>query len=258
MRHGLTLRGIALLALASVLLSHAARAEDFLDDRFGIRAAPILLLMRLDVQNELGFDSDQKSEALHAGEALYRQALGLKGKAGPAIVAARRAIDEEQTQWLTTHLSSSQLDRLTQVDLQWEGVTAMLSRPMIQESLRLEPAQKTALIRLAETRRHALQQNQFWSIADQTALLKKAHGVLNDKQRAVWSRLIGPPCRFTIAPPPPPVANSAATSKVAPPTPAAGPAPLPKPVANTPAAAPVPLPKPVANTPAAAKSAPRP
>ena len=49
------------------------------------------------------------------------------------------------SQWLITNLSPEQLDRLDQIDLQWEGPAAMLTRPFYDESLSLTREQREKL-----------------------------------------------------------------------------------------------------------------
>ncbi len=201
MRHRPTLATILILGLLAtdlLGLAASARAEEFLDDRLGVRVAPILLLTRRDVQADLKLDSDTAAEADHASEALYRQALNLRGKAGPAIVQARRNIDEEQSQWLTTHLTPAQIERLAEIDLQWEGASAMISRPIMVETLGLSEKQKTTLGQFVQQGKD-LRKIRRWSSREHAALSQKAMEVLSDRQRMVWNRLLGSPCRFSIA-----------------------------------------------------------
>src|SRR5262249_47877802 len=129
---------LALFGLASVARSgdasvarsgdaRVARSSEPLDDRLGARIMPLLLLTRHDVQVDLGLNSELVSAATRASVELYRKALGLRGRTGPAVLAARRAIDEEQTNWLNAHLTApGQLQRLSQIELQWEGPSAMI------------------------------------------------------------------------------------------------------------------------------------
>src|SRR5205823_9179944 len=71
----------------------------------------------------------------------------LRGKTGHAVMTERRAIDEAQAEWLARNLSGNQLARLRQIELQWEGARAMLSRPTIAEYLKLTPEQRQMLVR---------------------------------------------------------------------------------------------------------------
>ncbi len=202
MRHGPKLAAIVFLGLLAtelVGLARSLRAEEFLDNRLGIRVAPILLLTRRDVQLELKLDPDVVAEANHAGEALYRQALHLRGRAGPDAVQARRNIDEEQSQWLSTHLSSAQIERLGEIDLQWEGASAMISRPIMTETLGLSDKQKASLRQLFQQGDALRKGGRRWTLREHTAVTQKAVALLNERQRVLWTRLVGSPCRFSIS-----------------------------------------------------------
>jgi hypothetical protein len=160
---------------------------------------PLLLLTRHDVQVDLGLNSELASEANRASAELHRKALGLRGRTGPAVLAARRAIDEEQTNWLNAHLTApGQLQRLGQIELQWEGPSAMISRPIVAEYLNLTPdQQKKAAAYAAEQKAQRAQA--AWTYADHLRLMHKAVSVLSETQKNRWIRLVGRPCRFSIS-----------------------------------------------------------
>ena len=121
----------------------------------------------------------------------------LKGIKLPAMVAARRAVDEEMSQWLITNLSPEQLDRLDQIDLQWEGPAAMITRPFYEESLSLTREQREKLTScLTEARARRAQGT--WTYEDHHELTRKALAVLSEKQRHLWVRILGEPCAFKI------------------------------------------------------------
>jgi hypothetical protein len=198
MRHAWTVVP-ALLVFAGGLLASSAPAfgAEPLDERLGIRTAPIFLLSRSDVQADLRMSPTQTAECQRDGAALYRKALGLKGKTGPAMAAARREIDEEMGQWLVDHLTPPQLDRLDQLDMQWEGPSAMLSRLFLTESLNLTADQRQKLSRcLAES--HAQRARQLWTYDDHHRLNRQALGILTERQRHLWVRILGEPCMFTV------------------------------------------------------------
>ena len=114
------------------------------DSRMGIRTAPLLLLTRPDVQADVGLEPSQ-ADALHKTiNELSQRAQALRGKTGGEVVAERRAIDDAQAQWLTTNLSEQQLRRLSQIDLQWEGSSALVSRPSVADMLKLNVRQVRA------------------------------------------------------------------------------------------------------------------
>jgi len=196
MRQGSTVvKALIAIGLALAGFTRVARSGEPLDDRLGIRTVPMFLLLRPDVQADLKLDAKQISESHRAASALYDKALRLRGKVGGSIVAARRAVDADQSQWLTTHLTPKQLDRLEQIDLQWEGAGAMLSRPFVAEYLGLTPEQQEKVagyIAEGKGRRARV----TWTPAEHVELTRRAVSVLSDKQRDLWRHVLGPPCRF--------------------------------------------------------------
>jgi hypothetical protein len=202
MRQGLAVvMAPAVLAAALAGFTPVARGGEPLDDRLGIRTVPIFLLTRSDVQADLKLDPQQIAECRRAAAALYYKALSLRGKAGGGVVAARRAVDEVQSQWLTAHLTPAQLDRLGQIDLQWEGAAAMLSRPVVADYLGLTREQQEKVVRsIAQGK--AQRASTSWTTTEHLLLTRKATSVLSDLQKDRWIHLLGPPCRFAIADPP--------------------------------------------------------
>jgi hypothetical protein len=168
------------------------------DERFGSRTAPILLLVRPDVQIDLHLEVWQITAAKSAIARLIEQALTLKNKTGRAVEDQRRRIDNEMVRWLTATLSEAQRERLLQVNLQWEGVAAM-TRPHVVTHLRLTEAQCLAIDRVLkqfEASRHAQGTLTPAEIGRFTA---QAQAVLSPIQKMHWDLLLGPPCRFSIA-----------------------------------------------------------
>jgi len=198
------------LDIAGLGLAGSGQAGEFLDDRLGRRTVPIMLLMRPDVQAELKLEPDQVAEARRTAAELYYKAMALRGQTGPALEAARRAIDGEESVWLSRHLSELQFERLRQIDLQWEGVAAMLSRPVIADHLNLSAEQKRALGRYVAQHRQFRAGQSRWAPADQERLARQAVTVLSDSQRQLWYSLLGPACRFSIAAQAAPPAETAA------------------------------------------------
>ena len=189
------------LALAWVLFCAGRTAADdavaVLDERFGIRTAPILLLARPDVQLELHLDPKQVAGARSTLARLLEEALQLKDQSGPAVAARRRFIDEEMTQWLVLNLAKDQLARLRQIDLQWEGPAAM-SRPFVAEYLQLTDTQRLTVDRLLAAHRQAYRARGRLTAAERETFSRQALSVLSPAQRELWDRLLGPPCRWTI------------------------------------------------------------
>jgi len=185
--------GVALLGF-----TRDARTGEPLDDRLGLRSAPIFLLIRGDVQKDLALEAAQISEVHREAAELDRKARALKGSKASGVVAARRVIDEESSQWLAVHLTPKQRERLAQIELQWEGSAALLSRPLLAEYLNLTPDQQDKVERCVSAAR-AERPPGPWDYDGHVALTRKAISLLSEKQQDLWIRLLGPPCRFSIA-----------------------------------------------------------
>src|SRR5262249_50678097 len=171
-----------------------------LDERFGIRTAPILLLARPDVQRDLQLDPAQVSGAKRTIARLIEMALNVKTKSGPAVLAERPAIDGGMANRLRQTLKAGQLERLRQIDLQWEGGPA-ISRPVVAEYLKLTDAQRLAVGRLLAAQREAWRAHGRLTPSDREHLSRQALAVLSPAQGELWARLLGPPCPFSIGGP---------------------------------------------------------
>ena len=100
--------------------------------------------------------------------------------------------------WLDKYLTPEQLARLEEIDLQWEGASAMLSRPFLDESLHLTDEQKKQVEHsIAES--NAKRAREGWSYESHVNQTRKAIAILDDRQRAIWIKVLGPPCPFAIA-----------------------------------------------------------
>ena len=184
----------ARISLAALLPSQQAHAGDppLPDDRLGMRTVPLLLLSRPDVRADLKLTPEQIRAADHAIAELYNKAATLRGRAGPEVIAARRKIDEEQARWIEHELSAEQVARLGEIDLQWEGPSAVLSRPKIGESLGLTDAQRQGLAQAVEVRnRHRAKGRPAVEVERQLA--EQALAILNTDQKARWKALLGRP-----------------------------------------------------------------
>ena len=150
MRQGST-RGRVALAAAVLCLGlstptrGAERDEPLPDARLGIRTVPLLLLSRPDVRADLGLSDAQTALASRAITDLYVQAAAVRGKTGAEALEMRKAVDDAQRRWIETNLSPLQRDRLVQIDLQWEGPSALVSRPVVSDTLGLTKPQREAL-----------------------------------------------------------------------------------------------------------------
>jgi hypothetical protein len=198
MRHGWTVfPTLIVLGLGLCVFSRPARGGEPLDNRLGWRTAPIFLLTRSDVQADLKLDAKQVAICGRAAAELQRRALPLRGRKDSGAAAARRAVDQAMSLLLSDNLTPEQLARLDQIDLQWEGAAAMLTRPFLDDSLNLTPAQKEKVRECiaagnAERARGALT---YEDHVDQT---RKAIAILTERQRNVWIHVLGPHCAFKI------------------------------------------------------------
>jgi hypothetical protein len=166
------------------------------DDRLGVRTAPLLLLSRPDVRAELRLDAAQSAEADKALAELYEQALALKGHRGPDADNRKRAIDLAGEQWLESKLSETQRKRFSQIELQWEGPSALIHRPMISEALGLSAEQRARLSEAIAVRdRQRDVGADLWEC--ERRLFEQARALLTSEQRQRWRAMLGPPFAFT-------------------------------------------------------------
>jgi hypothetical protein len=159
------------------------------DEAIGARLSPVLLLSRQDVQAELTITAEQAASVERAIAELLAQASSLRGRSGPDAVAARRAVDEAARQWIEGNLSEEQQARLAQIDLQWQGASALVSRPTIAASLELTEDQQRRIVQ-------TLTQGPAAGEAPLQAhhrMHRDAVGVLSEDQRLRWLAMIGSP-----------------------------------------------------------------
>jgi N-methylhydantoinase A/oxoprolinase/acetone carboxylase beta subunit len=168
------------------------------DSRFGTRTAPLLLLGRPDVRADLGLGPKQVEESDHAIGTLYARAAALKGKTGPEVVKAREQIDAEEQHWLKKHLTEAQYARLHQIDLQWEGATALISRKAVATRLKLHASQIEAL-RHAVAKRNEERKSGAHDPALEANFERTAMAILNETQREEWKQLLGHPFKLQLA-----------------------------------------------------------
>lgn len=194
MRQRMTLvLGVMLMPGMLVVPGRSGRgAEPLPDSRLGVRTAPLLLLSRRDVQADLGMSREQVTEADRAIATLHARAVQVRGMTGETAVAARRAIDEEQQRWIETHLSEEQRVRVVQVDLQWEGASALISRPSMSDSLGLNPQQLATLKQLAQDARGRRARGEA-AMETHRRFAGQALEVLSDTQRESWKAMLGKP-----------------------------------------------------------------
>lgn len=195
MRHGWTLA----TALVLILIPIVSRGggPPLPDSRLGIRTAPILLLSRPDVRDDLGLDAKQAAAAERTITDLYIRAARLRGQAEEVARSAREAIDADQRRWLDENLTPAQRGRLAQIDLQWEGPAAVITRPVIAEALGLSADQRRTLSQ-AVSQRHAQRDRGEASPASERPLAEVVLATLTAEQKNKWKAMLGRP--FVVRP----------------------------------------------------------
>jgi hypothetical protein len=184
--------GCFLVVLVVGAVQGVLRAQEgqYPASRLGVRTAPLLLLSRPDVRAEVGLTAEQATSAARTLDELHARAEALRGKTGPDVLAARRAIDETQQHWLETQLKPEQRTRLIQIDLQWEGPAALVMRPGVADTLGLSVEQRSRLAKaVADHKKRSPEAQQ----ADARALAQQALTMLTPEQRDQWKNLLGRP-----------------------------------------------------------------
>jgi hypothetical protein len=187
---GLLLAWLVAPAIAPV--SVRADEPEYPASRLGTQTAPLLLLSRADVRTDLALSPEQIASAERTMSELYVRAAAIKGKTGPSVLAARRAIDEAQKRWIDTELNADQRTRLIQIDLQWEGPAALVTRPVMAESLRLTDPQRQSLKQAVEELDRKRAQGPLQP-ADERKLAETALALLTPAQRKAWRDMLGKP-----------------------------------------------------------------
>ena len=162
------------------------------DDSRGTRVAPMLLLTRADVREDLLFPPDQVGELEKAVDDLHKKAAALKGKTGAEAVGLRKAVDDGQKTWLEAHLTPDQVIRLYQIDLRWEGPVAIVTRPTVAEDLALSTEQKSAFNRAVHERNAHVEKTKDHVAADRRFAVRTT-SILNESQKLRWEEMIGRP-----------------------------------------------------------------
>jgi hypothetical protein len=162
----------------------------------------LLLLTRPDVQADLKLEAEQVASLHKAIDELSQRAQALRGKTGSEVVAERRAIDDAQGRWLTANLSEEQISRLGQIDLQWEGTSALISRPGVVEMLKLSPVQVRELTRVISERNAHFFKNGY-NPAEESETRRKSLAVLTNPQLQSWNGMLGERCKFEVSTAPP-------------------------------------------------------
>ncbi len=191
MRQGATFALVPLLCLAALGGASPGRGLLELARRIpGSRVAPLLLLSRPEIRDDLKIAPDQAVEIDKAIADLFAKAAALKGKTGQAAVEGRKAVDEGEMAWLEEHLTPDQVDRLWQFDLLWEGPAAMATRPSVAEALSLSDEQKAAL-QTALRERNALRAKTKDVAAANHQFGVRALSILSEGQKMRWAEMVG-------------------------------------------------------------------
>lgn len=159
------------------------------DEAIGVRLSPILLLSRADVRQELALNVDQVEAVFQAIGTFHEKAETLRGRSGPEAIAARREIDEEAGRWIAETFSEEQRARLDQIDLQWQGASALIARPTIAASLELTDEQRSQIQQTLGRGPLAGED----SLQAHRRIQRDAVAVLDEQQRLRWLAMVGRP-----------------------------------------------------------------
>ncbi len=186
-------RRLPAVVLVLTALIGAVRAEDppLPDFRLGTRVVPILLLTRSDVREDLGLTPVQARSAEATVRECWLAAEALKGKPNAEARPGREAIDRKMFGWIETELTESQRERLVQIDLQWEGPSALISRPIVASTLGLAEEQKATIRGAVKARDAARQRSGGFDPEAEARLGSTALGCLSAEQRNIWLSLMG-------------------------------------------------------------------
>ncbi|HWE40495.1 MAG TPA: hypothetical protein VG406_28365 [Isosphaeraceae bacterium] len=182
--------GIGLLALPGPASARAGGEFVVPDSALGTRVAPVLLLSRPDVREDLGLSPEQAVEAARIIAELRARAAALADRQGPEIVAARRDIDAAGLRWLDAGLTTKQRGRIDQLDLQWEGPAVLVTRPAVADALKLTAEQRRRLAEAVVRRNRRREQGDDLKQAE-GELARQALGILKADQKSRWNAMLG-------------------------------------------------------------------
>ena len=197
MRQGRTFAALVscvclVLAIGSTPAPALAAGWSLPDESIGTRVAPLLLLSRPEVRDDLRLSSDQSVEVEKAIADLHAKAVALRGLTGEEAIARRRLVDEGQRTWLEAHLTPDQVERLAQLDLGWEGPAAMVTRKPVAEALALSDEQKAALARTIHEC-NGRREKGMPAAESELEHAQRALAILSEGQKARWERMVGRP-----------------------------------------------------------------
>jgi hypothetical protein len=160
-----------------------------------LRTAPILLLTRGDVRAELKLTPEQVALSEAAIADFHDRALALKGRNDTDAVAARGEVETASRAWLEKNLTQAQRDRLIQLDYQWEGPSAVITRAYVAESLGLTDAQRQALSQAVIERNRRREAGPRVE-ADEARFAETVRGQLTEDQHLRLRAILGTPFTF--------------------------------------------------------------
>ncbi len=209
MRQGTTFALVPLIGLGLLLSPTLAGSGSWSlpDESRGSRVAPLFLLSRAEVREDLQLTPAVCVQVEKEIDELYTRAAALRGKTGDAAVELRKQVDEGQKKWLKDNLAPDQVDRLAQIDLRWEGPAAIATRPSVATTLHLSDEQKAAVNRALAERNAHRDKTKDHHAADQQ-LAQRITSILSEGQRQTWEQMLGRPLALKTA-----TANPAHTTR---------------------------------------------
>lgn len=184
------------------------------------RAGGLQMLRMEPVQQELKMTPEQvgkiqtkQQEVMQAMRDAFQSAGGFQQMSPEERQKLMAKMQDLQEKAVADILSTDQLKRYHQLDLQLAGPTAIAQRPALQEALKLTAEQKTKIADIErqsnEDRRAAMQGVDFQNMSaedrqklmDKNQSITKAAGekivaVLNDDQKKQWTAMLGEPFKF--------------------------------------------------------------
>ena len=190
MCHGMTAVLLVLLVGAEPSPKAAEGIPYLPDSCLRLRMQPLLLLSRPDVRADVGLDEKLARMADVAINEQRERADASHSMPEADARERRRDIDQAAELWLKTNLTLAQLKRLSEVDLQWEGPSALITRPKVAEHLKLTRSQCDAL-RHAVMVRNSKRAPGTFDAAVEEGLTHETSRILSPLQCEIWMAMMG-------------------------------------------------------------------
>lgn len=209
----LRLKGVAVAALATMLLAGSAMAQERGRGFGGGRGGGGTMLLRMpEVQTELKLTEEQKTKLTE----MLGQGRGGPGNGGGQDLsreerqkqaATRRAEREKQ---LAAIMNADQMKRYRQLQLQQQGASA-LGETAVQEELKLTADQKTKVEAIVSEQSEAMRSARESAAGDREGMRaktaeirkksqEKLEALLTEDQKTQWKAMLGTPFTFPTAP----------------------------------------------------------